>query len=258
MPTALSAPTVADWSPRSTKRSGIIRRSIARTTYENIDDWVRANNESFSLEYVRSVAQEFLDNWERQAFAVYRRHGLPTCYKCWRAGPDEPWQPIDQRPDGARMVGESYSLVYKIGEEVADADSEVGFATAILAKVHDARLHLNGSEDANLWRAFAYGATIAQNSEILHLEFGLAGWIGPGRLQAAGRREGGLARAKDARAFAQARQRVWCGENAKLNPALSQRSRAKLIARKLKGTPQEAAESTIRKAIAKMDHQHTT
>lgn len=236
---------------RGQTRSGVARRSVTRRTYDDIHQWVAASNAQFDEAKVRAEAAALLDELEQQAFEVYGRHGLPTFYKCWRAGPDQPWLPAEERSDAATVVGERFTNADVIGAEAAPDDSEVGFATAILKGAVDARRRLIAADDLAAWRAFLDGASLAGLREVFHLEFELAPWVGPGRLQALGRRRGGVARAAEARAKIDARRRAWADENAKLDPALPARSRARLIARRMRNTEFAASEETIRKHLAK-------
>lgn len=236
---------------RSSKRSGMIQRKVIRTTYANPSDWVAANNANYDKVNVRAKAEEFLNYWESEAFAVYERHGLPTVHRCWRASPDAEWRPDEERPTDFRSDCESFTMSYLLGGQAYGDDSEVGFASAILKSAFTTRLRLEDADDLAVWRAFVDAATLAQHFDCLHLEFGLAPIVGPGRLQAMGRRDGGLARAAGARLAAEERHKAWRDADAKLPRHLSQRARAKLVAKRMSGGPFEAAEATIRRVLPK-------
>jgi hypothetical protein len=176
---------------RSPARSGIATRRVITTTFESFDDWVDANNANYDINNLRRKADDFLEAWERAAFDVYRRHALPTFYFCWRNGPHGEWRPASERPKGPSKVGERFTTVDNIGAEAAPPDSEIGFATAILKRTQDARRRLKEADDPKVYRAFIDAAVIAQDFDLLHMEFGMASLLGPGRKQAAGRSQGG-------------------------------------------------------------------
>lgn len=236
---------------RGEKRSGVVRRTVTRRTFEQFSEFVASNNKIFAPETFRATAEEFLDHWDEHAFGVYGRHGLPTFHRCWRAGPDQPWRPDSERPVGSVQVGEAYSMAHLIGAEAAEADTEIGFATAILKRTFLARSHLRQTNHPEAWRAFAEAATISQDFQALQLEFGYGPWLGSGRKQARGRTQGALSAALVRRERAKARLVVWLREDAKLSASLSFRARALRLERKFRNTPYAASESTIRRALSK-------
>jgi hypothetical protein len=234
--------------PKSQKRrehvrSGVVRRTRTTRQFSNLREWAAANNLNYSQEHLAKKAEDFLCVWERAAFAVYGRHGLPTVHRVWRASPTSEWQ-----PEPPEIPTGEFSMATIIASEAADVDSEVGFATAILRQTYDIRRELKGATVETL-RAFVIAASLAQDYDALSLEFELAPLIAPAKIQADGRRQGGKTRAIERRAKKAESVRQWRAEAETLSPNLSLRARAEHIARRMKDTEFEASPETIRKSL---------
>jgi hypothetical protein len=240
---------------RSDGRSGVARLAVETRTYD--PDRVAVNNlASADTPKARARAEAFLDNWESYAFDVYRRHGLPTFLKCWRPGPGEPWRRMEERSAGQQRPGERFADAYAIGAEVAPRDSEVGFATGILRRVVDARRRLQAADSATAWLAFVDAAVLSQTLAAHRSPLGPPDRLGPGATpQAPETPRGGAERVAKTRRNTEERVRAWVDEDARLGRDLSLRSRARLIARRVRGSPFEASENTIRRALAKAARQ---
>jgi hypothetical protein len=239
---------------RGDGRSGVARLPVDTKTYD--PDRVAVNNLPAEKPRARARAEAFLDNWQNFAFEVYRRHGLPTFLKCWRAGPGEPWRRTEERTEGQRRPGERFADAFAIAAEAAPADSEVGFATGILRRVVDARRRLQAADDAATWLAFVDAAVLSQTLAARRLSPGSADRLGPGLApQTLEIARGGAERPGKTRRNTEERVRAWVDEDARLGRDLSLRSRARLIARRVRGSPFEASENTIRRALAKAARQ---
>lgn len=233
--------------PKTPRRSELINRRRERLQFNSMDEGFRALQESWKRETLLKTALEYIENAERRAYAVLERHELPTELQWFRHSPIERWRPMSEWDEslGMRLY---FSNSYKAIESIADFNSELGFAGALLEHAHMAKSRLREA-DVSVLRAFLDGAALAEDVAMLRLEFGMANLIAPARLQAVGRLEGGARTAALRRAQSRERRERWRAEAKLLNPNLSARRKAEIVAQRVKGTAFEAAPSTIRRAL---------
>lgn len=233
---------------RTDRRSELIHRRREKIIYDSVEEGFQAIEDGWKRENLLAAALEYIAAAEARAYRVLKRHNLPLELKWFRNSAEEIWRPISEWDKSlGRPI--QFSNSYKAIESVTDFDSELGFAGALLEHAHMTRCRLRDADVSTL-RAFLDGAALAEDVAMLRLEFGMANLIAPARLQAAGRLEGGARTAAIRKSQSRKRRARWKEEAACLGPNLSARRRSQLVAQRVKGTPFEAAASTIRRALA--------
>lgn len=164
-------------------------------------------------------ARDRVDRMEFQAIKIYRRHGLPTVDAVYQRSPDGDWEPrsLAAEPRGALegVPDQVTSLNWEVGgpPEIGrwdfPANTEVGFAAAILDQVRNARFTLDAAEANDDWATvtgFLRALTLAEAYSSWWEEFGLGDLVAPTLLQVSGRQEGGRKRGDK---ISKARAREW-------------------------------------------------
>lgn len=206
------------------QRSGLVR--LRRdTVIPATQEAARQLSEEIAVarvpEKVRAKALEFIEAWERQAFQVYDKHGLPRAVE-------------GMRP-------------YLIGIRAAAVDTEIGFASAILEKTMMVRSRLQKGDTLDPWQTFIDAASIAQLSEQLYVEFPLSYWIAPARKHRADQQSGAERQALNALSI-RAREQRQAEEIWKKHPTWKKSAVAQLV-EKNGGRPW----NTVRQHIKKPD-----
>jgi len=168
------------------------------TTTAELKAHFRASADARSVDSLAKRASDYVNLIEAEALEIYGRHGLPTRDGLYERPPEGwPWQPIAvaHEPGGDwikvlpdRALDEPIDWDCRklefIGEGEFAADSEVGFATNLLARVRGARSVIEAAKQANdreALAAFHAGADLVQAYHNWFSEFALGHLIVPGR-----------------------------------------------------------------------------
>lgn len=159
------------------RRNSLVSRNTemfeGASAKESLPEAFSRSTEAFSPAHFLEVASHYLDAAERLAFSIYIRRGLPGFMNAWRPGGTTSWRDMEADPPREKdRSGIEMKKAFKVARDGHPADSEVGFATAILERAYTNRIRLAAAEPEQV-RAFAEGFELARDIEAWHIEYAL-------------------------------------------------------------------------------------